>query len=266
MIGSDEVFNCLNKSEWGFTSQLFGNVKQADKVITYAASCGFTRVENVPTKVKEIISTAFDRVTAISVRDENSRKFAQCLTDKEILCHLDPVLVGDFTQEMLENPFDFKTYGRYCIIYAYYNRISEKEDIEAIANFCREKKLRIVAVGAPQKWIKDFLVLTPFQMLNAFAHASFVITDTFHGTIFASKYSDRFAIVTRESNANKLNDLIERLGIADHKIHTLNHLPEVFEINNDRTRIEQLLFYERKRTEEYLWQYTCQGDNDENSV
>ena len=40
VIGSDEVFNCMTPSPWGFTSQLFGNVRQANNVITYA---GFLR-------------------------------------------------------------------------------------------------------------------------------------------------------------------------------------------------------------------------------
>ena len=30
VIGSDEVFNCMAPSTWGFTSQLFGKVRQAD--------------------------------------------------------------------------------------------------------------------------------------------------------------------------------------------------------------------------------------------
>ena len=42
VIGSDEVFNCLQHAPWGFTSQLFGNVPQASRVMTYAACCGAT--------------------------------------------------------------------------------------------------------------------------------------------------------------------------------------------------------------------------------
>ena len=36
IIGSDEVFNCLNAGYWGLSSQLFDNHPQAKKVITYA--------------------------------------------------------------------------------------------------------------------------------------------------------------------------------------------------------------------------------------
>lgn len=31
-----KIFNCLNAGAWGFTSQLFGNVVEANNVITYA--------------------------------------------------------------------------------------------------------------------------------------------------------------------------------------------------------------------------------------
>lgn len=33
VIGSDEVFNCLQKSKWGFSPQLFGKVGTAKRVI-----------------------------------------------------------------------------------------------------------------------------------------------------------------------------------------------------------------------------------------
>lgn len=50
IIGSDEVFNCLNTNGWGFTSHLFGNVPEANRVITYAASCGSTSYKDLPGK------------------------------------------------------------------------------------------------------------------------------------------------------------------------------------------------------------------------
>ena len=59
VIGSDEVFNCLNSGAWGFTSQLFGNVSNADKVITYAASCGSTKYQELPQSVADKIRSSF---------------------------------------------------------------------------------------------------------------------------------------------------------------------------------------------------------------
>ena len=33
VIGADEVFNCMQDSPWRFTTQLYGNVPEAKKVI-----------------------------------------------------------------------------------------------------------------------------------------------------------------------------------------------------------------------------------------
>lgn len=53
VIGSDEVFNCCAKAPWNFTSQLFGDVEQANKVITYAASCGSTKYDDLSDVMKK---------------------------------------------------------------------------------------------------------------------------------------------------------------------------------------------------------------------
>lgn len=100
VIGSDEVFNCLNSGAWGFTSQLFGNVSNADKVITYAASCGSTKYQELPQSVADKIRSAFERVSAFSVRDNNTHRFVGNLTEKNIVDSLDPVLIYNFDKKV----------------------------------------------------------------------------------------------------------------------------------------------------------------------
>ena len=43
----------------GFTSQLFGNVPEAKRVITYAASCGTTKYEDLPDEIADRIREFF---------------------------------------------------------------------------------------------------------------------------------------------------------------------------------------------------------------
>lgn len=252
VIGSDEVFNCLSDSSWGFTSQLFGNVWQASKVITYAASCGATRIEDVPQEMKTVIKNAFERVSAFSVRDENTRTFVNALTDKKIQINLDPVVVGNFDSEISAcGKLDLPQH--YCIVYSYYNRIHTKEEIEKVKKFCTDTGLTPVAVGAPQMWIKEYPVLTPFETLLAFKSADYVITDTFHGTIFAAKYSKVFATMVRSSNSNKLTDLLSRLDLTQHKISDFSELDGFNpRFNNDPTRLAQITENELSRTMAYL--------------
>ena len=250
IIGSDEVFNCLSTGDWGFTSQLFGDVRQAKKVITYAASCGATNINQVPTNVQIRIKQAFERVTYFSVRDNNTKQFVENLTSKSVGMNLDPVLVGDFSTEIKDIPRIVN--GDYCIVYSYFNRFNSKEEIEGIQSFCNKKHLNIVGVGAPQLWIKHNLALNPFETIRLFMDAKFVITDTFHGTILAAKYCGNFAALQRNSNSLKLNDLLERLNIRNHEIKNMSEIEIAFNQKSSKDDIAEILNCERNRTIMYL--------------
>ncbi len=250
IIGSDEVFNCMNDTAWGFTSQLFGNVKQAERVITYAASCGFTTIDNLDENVLKVIRNAFLNISAFSVRDSNTRNFIYGITNCEPVMNLDPVLIGDFNEEI--NECSPRLPKRYCIVYAYHGRIHREEEIRAIKEYCYKNKLEIVSVGGIQKWIHKHLALSPFEVLKAFQNAEFVITDTFHGTIFSAKYSSKFAVIIRESNHNKLCDLVHRLNLEAHQIYSIQSLSDIAKITHDKKQFSGIIDNERKKTIEYL--------------
>ena len=253
IIGSDEVFNCLQESGWGFTSQLFGDVKNAANVITYAACCGFTKLDDVPAPVVEKIRDSFDNVSAFSVRDKNTFDFVSGITGSDAITYnLDPALLSDFDDEIAATPFVNTLPEKYCLVYAYKNRIYEKAEVDYIKSFCKARGMEIIAVGMPQMWIKNFYAASPFELLKIFRNACFVITDTFHGTIFSARYADRFAVMVRESNKNKLGDLIGRLEIEEHVIHDVSSLPGKYELAHDKTHLNALLTCERERSLGYL--------------
>lgn len=251
VIGSDEVFNCLDSGTWGFTSQLFGNVPEANKVITYAASCGSTKYEDLPCEVAKRICQAFEKVAAFSTRDKNTHDFVAKLTDKNVTDNIDPVLLYDFEQEMEEVDLP-KLPEHFCIVYSYYNRLHTYKEIRAIKSFCDRHRLTPVTIGAPQFWIKNHVVCTPFQCLKTFASADFVITDTFHGTIFASKYAKKFAVLVRESNENKLLDLVNTIGIRDHLLGSIEDVEEKYKVSKNQKKFISVIEEERMSSWQYL--------------
>lgn len=257
VIGSDEVFNCLCGAKWGFTSQLFGHVPQADRVITYAASAGSTCCAMLPAAVAQRISEAFRDVSAFSVRDENTRQFVCRLSKVCPEVHLDPVAIGDFTEEMALEKLPAVCSGRYCVVYSYHNRVCDPREINQIRAFCRKHQLRIVAVGAPQKWIRDYPVLNPFEVLKVFANADFVITDTFHGAVFSAKYAKRFAVLVRESNRNKLEDLVQRLSLQAHRITDISLLEDTYLQEKRVPQLDSFLAEQRKKAVDYLQKKVC---------
>lgn len=250
VIGSDEVFNCMNDTLWGFTSQLFGNVKQADKVITYAASCGFTSIEKLDKNILIHINNAFKNISSFSVRDRNTQDFVYSITNHKPNICLDPVLIGNFDEEI--SKCNVRLPKRYCIVYAYHGRINSKEEINSIKEICKDMNLEIVSIGGIQKWIHKHLALSPFEVLYAFKNASLVLTDTFHGTIFSAKYASRFAILVRPSNQNKLSDLIDRLELNEHRLDSLDALSNISLIEHDKVFFNKLIQNERKLAIDYL--------------
>jgi len=59
----------------------------------------------------------------------------------------------------------------YCVIYSYYNRIHKQDEIDAIKHFCVKHHLTPVAIGAPQYWLENYVVCSPFQCLKVFENA-----------------------------------------------------------------------------------------------
>ena len=233
IIGSDEVFNCLNAGEWGFTSQLFGNVSEANHIITYAASCGATTFDKLPVAVRNVIKSSFERVADFSTRDENTCEFVSHFIN------------GKVNQSLPKLPKHF------CVVYSYRNRINDKAEIEMIKIFCKDHSLIPIAVGAPQYWIKNFIICTPFQCLKIFGEADFIITDTFHGTIFSYKYGKKFAVIERDSNRNKLSDLVNKLNIEKYVV-TNGNIADMYINDNNRAFDQQLIDNESRKTIIYL--------------
>ena len=131
-------------------------------------------------------------------------------------------------------------------------RVNSDDTIRKITQFCRKHCLTPVAVGAPQFWIKNYIVCSPFQCLKMFARADFVFTDTFHGTIFASKYSKKFAVLVRESNRNKLGDLLKKIEMQEHMVMEISKLDEKYKMKKDMKNFQNIIEREKEKSLQYL--------------
>ena len=122
IIGSDEVFNCT-QSRWGLSPNLLGADINADKIITYAVSCGYTTYDKlVELGVEEKVSSYLNNIDSFSVRDKNTFEFIKKLIDKDSIYHLDPVFLYGFEDEIKEKQLGYE----YVLIYAYDGRIKTK--------------------------------------------------------------------------------------------------------------------------------------------
>lgn len=250
VIGSDEVFNCTTNAKWGLSTQLFGEIPNAGKVITYAASCGGTTYESIPAKYHEKIGSALNQLAGISVRDKNTKLFVEKYRKAIIEEHLDPVFMYDFHKEIKVPEISFP----YVLIYSYNNRIHKKEEIEAIKNFAKKRNLKTVGAGIFQYWCDYNIPAESFEVLGYFKEADYVVTDTFHGSVMSIKFNKDFTVLVRESNRNKLEDLLSKFHLEGRCISRPSELEENAKRSIEYSSVNRKIEEEQLKTLDYLKQ------------
>lgn len=268
VIGSDEVFNCVqSNTNVGYSRDLFGHDSPARRLISYAASFGNTTLEkieryNIASDLRADLA-GFDH---ISVRDNNSARIIEALTGEAPTLNVDPVLAYDFMASEHDVPSTRLHDGRYLIVYGYSGRLSAEENA-LIRKFANQRGLRVLAFGGAQASADRFIDCNAFELLAWFRDAEAVITDTFHGTIFAMINQRPFATIVRRSsghgygNEEKLTHLLSTFGLPQRATTDLAALDHIFEVPLDTGAIQRTLDIERQRTINYLDRAVNGGSN-----
>lgn len=257
VIGSDEVFNVIQANKnVGYSLELFGKDNNACKVITYAASFGNTTIEKINKYGKsEEISELLNNIDSISIRDQNSFNIVKNLTGKNPIINLDPVLIFDYMNSDLIPEINIKE--KYMILYAYNGRISDEE-----AKYIKEKatknNLKVYSIGGAQPFADCFINCSPFEVLAYFKNAEYIITDTFHGSIFSIINNKPFVTLVRKSKVNsygneeKLTDLLNRFNLNERVIYNISDIDRIKNLPIDYLSINQKINEEKENTMKYL--------------
>lgn len=103
----------------------------------------------------------------------------------------------------------------------------------------------------------DYTVIpeTPFDVLAWFKKAEYIVTDTFHGTIFSIITHRPFCSLVRDSNEQKLGSLLEQLALGERKIlkGDFQKIGSVLNIPVDYDKVDNVLQEERRRVMEYMY-------------
>lgn len=258
IIGSDEVFNCIQSNKnVGYSLELFGKNNNAKKVITYAASFGNTTIAKLEEhNKKEEISSLLNQIDSISARDSNTGNIIETISNKKVNYNLDPVLVYDYMEKCKKIP-NIKCNEKYIIVYAYSNRISSEES-KYIKEYAKKNNLKVFAIGGAQKCADKFIDCSPFEVLSYFKNAEMIITDTFHGSIFSIITHRNFVTLVRKSignnygNEEKLTDLLNRLDLSNRIIYDIKHMNGKLDKKIDFENTDSIISIERLKAIEYL--------------
>jgi hypothetical protein len=208
IVGSDQVWNpeIIN-----FDSNFFLDFAPANvNKISYAASFGKTLMTD-----KEIafISENIKNFNYISVREKSAKEILTELNIPNINITLDPTLLLSKAEWLVLDNRKFEN-KKFVLLYSL-----EKNDIleRAAENIAKEKNLEIIRMIPSNK--KDFIgyknAYGPNEFISAFNNASYVVTNSFHGTVFSVIFHKQFTTILHKTRGTRMENLLGELGLTD---------------------------------------------------
>lgn len=221
VVGSDQVWRP------GYTPDLpayfldFLHDKRYKRV-AYAASFGVDAWEFSPELTRRCAGLVqlFD---AVSVREKSGVGLCREHLGKEASWVVDPTLLldkGDYLR-LLPRAGVGKVRNRSHLMVYMLDKNAEKEDW--ISKIAENKKLAVHSVCAQAKFWDvgkkglDACVAPPVEdWISGFSNAEYVITDSFHGTVFAILFHKPFiCIVNSSRGAARFTSLLQVLGLEE---------------------------------------------------
>ncbi|AYN66093.1 polysaccharide pyruvyl transferase family protein [Euzebyella marina] len=213
VCGSDQIWNPVVVSPIDKIDPIFFLSFAPDeaKKFSYASSIGhhyFTQEE------KQQVQSLLDNFDMISVREsDGKKKLEELLPDKKIFHVVDPTLI--LPKKEWFSLFNVQQNNeKYILVYS----VPRTELIKkAIGYFSQKMGLKIVAIdrmffpiGKIDKHVRD---AGPNEFIQLFANASFIITDSFHGSCFSVNFEKPFACISANKGANRQESLLRLLNI-----------------------------------------------------
>lgn len=218
VVGSDQVWK-PKYSPWDIENSFLQFDKHSDTVrIAYAASFGVDTWE-FTTEQTETCRKLAQRFDAITVREKSGVKLCKEHLGIDAKWVLDPTMLLDVKEyiKLVENANVPKSKGN-LLVYLL-DKDNEKENV--VNNIAREKKL--IPFKVNNNSIEDFW--TPMKervqpkveaWLRGFMDAEYIITDSFHGSVFSILFHKPFTVLVNEGRGiTRVNSLLDMFKLED---------------------------------------------------
>lgn len=247
--GSDQVWN--NIWNGGFDKAMFlGFVPEKVPCIAYASSIGREAIDN---SEEGRMKAALSKYKAISMRESSGVRILESIGISNVSRVLDPTLMltrKDWEKVATHN-LDLP--NNYLLIY---QLNKNKHFVELAKSVASNEGLTVVTLcHNPAFQVKGtYNVVLPevTDFLDLFLRAKYVVTDSFHGTAFASNFEIPFLVVPPERFSVRIEDYLSLVGAQSRLISLSDQLTKSEIPMIDFSNIQQRLENERRSSLEFL--------------
>lgn len=251
-IGSDQVWNYMK----GYSLEPFFACfdKKNTKKISYASSIGLSSLSD---EAKNYFREKLSDFSYISVREQQAAELLSPILNRNIDVVLDPTLILDDKEWREVASYEMCPKEKYVLVYIVTIKPCNYV-LELARKVAKERNLKIVRIcrdAYPEHSgsdIQEILTAGPSDFIGLFAKADFVVTNSFHGTVFSINFSKPFYSVIKSNNStnSRLTSILRKLNLADRILSVGSKLPEISDI--DYTIPSEKLKKERTHSLNYL--------------
>ena len=219
ITGSDQVWN---GSLVGYDDSYFLHfVKDGNKKGSYAASFGFLKIEEeLKPKYRELLQN----YKYYNVRETSGSDILKDLFGVDANVTVDPTLLID-KDSWSRAANNVGINEPYILVY----QISPSGKlIEVVKQLTKQTGLKIVAVPFIMGCYFDYIpnpTLGPSEWVGLFQNASYVVTDSFHGTAFSMIFNRNVWCCIPE-NDSRISSFLSIVGIPERLIYPSTTIPE----------------------------------------
>ncbi|WP_448902025.1 polysaccharide pyruvyl transferase family protein [Eubacterium sp.] len=246
VFGSDQIWNpFINDSP----NLYFGLFTKVEKRIYYAPSFGVEKIDNDYSKE---VSAALKDAKNISVREESGRKIISDVLDKDSEVLIDPTLMLDAKEwkEIARVPSKFPT-DEYILSCFLGPKSQEYRNIlDDVKNSIECDNVYSIADKSTYGYLTG-----PSEFIYSIQNAKFVITDSFHATVFAILFNKPFLVLSRlDKNGNnarmdsRIDTLLKKFNLSCRKYNGT----EIDYLKCDFSFVERILQEERKKAIRFI--------------
>ena len=216
ILGSDQVWNPMLLGGDYYTLTW---VDSRRPKVTYASSFGVSEIPaSQVKKTKEYLS----RFSMISVREKQGAEIVEKLTGKKAEVCCDPTVLTDRKRwDELSGACPFVS-EKYIFCYFIGNNPSQREFAKKLA---QKTDCKILAVKHIDEYIKsdddfgniDYLEVGPKEFVNFIRYATYVCTDSFHGTMYNKTFFTfkRFSDSQKSSMNSRVKNILSIVGLSN---------------------------------------------------
>lgn len=251
-IGSDQVWNY----EKGYSLEPYFACfdKKGTKKISYGSSIGLSKLS---AEGEAVFKKELADFTSLSVREQQAADLLQKLLNKNVDVVLDPTLILNSKEWLEVAKTEMCPKEKYVLVYIVTIKPCDYV-LDVARKVAKERGLKIVRIcrdAYPEHSgndVQEILTAGPSDFVGLFANAEFVVTNSFHGTVFSINFSKPFysVIKSQHSTNSRLTSILRKLALENRILSVGNPLPEIIDI--DFSVPSERLEAERKHSFDYI--------------